>query len=330
MKLGLHSFSYHLAAGLWDYAPVANEPMSATHFLRKAAELNLDGVFFCDPRHFESLEYAAATALREKAELLGLQVEIGMTGTNPEVLQDLVRTAHVLGSPTVRASVDRPRARSAEGMRQVLTAVMGELQEVAPLCERYGLALALENTPHLTAEELLSLLEMAGGDWLRVCFDTGNPLVTLEDPVESAAALAPFLVSAHLKDYQVAAGRDGFALLGCALGEGVVDLVSIVDLLSARAPAANLYVETAAGKQHVPALEEAYLSHLPQTPASALGRTLRLVRDRSVAHLPQTAQERGADEDEVLAEEDEQVVRSVRWAQRTLGRPEAEDLKPGE
>ena len=330
MRLGLHSYSYHLAAGLWDYAPAVNEPMTAVHFLRKAAELSLDGVYFCDPRHFESLEYASATTLREKAEALGLYLEVGMTGTNPEALQDLVRAAHVLGSPLVRVSLDRPRARSPEGMKAILTAAAGELLEAVPLCERYGLPLAVENTPNVTTQELLALLEMTGGDWVRVCFDTGNPLVTLEDPLASAEALAPFLASVHLKDYQLAAGSDGFTLIGCALGEGVVDLVSIIDLLSTRAPELRLNIETPVGKQHVPALEEEYLSHLPQATASALGRTLRLVRDRGLAHASQFARERGAEEEEVLAEEDDLVVRSVHWAQRALGRPEAEDLRPGE
>ena len=65
--------------------------MSAVHFLRKAAELNLDGVFFGDPRHFENLKYGTATTLRERAEALGLYVEIGMNGANPTQLEDLVR-----------------------------------------------------------------------------------------------------------------------------------------------------------------------------------------------------------------------------------------------
>jgi sugar phosphate isomerase/epimerase len=330
MRLGLHTFSYHYAAGLWEYAPTVNQPMTAVHFLRKAAELRLDGVFFCDPRHFDSLDYGPAAALREKAEALGLYLQVGVNGTNPEALQEMVRAAHVLGSATVRASVQRPRARSEEGRAAILATTAGELAQVTPLCERYEIRLAIENTPNLTTQELLALIEMTGTEWVGVCFDTGSPVVVLEDALASATALAPFVTDVHLKDYQLIAEPDGVTLSGCALGDGVVDLVSIIDLFSMRAPGVGLNVATAPGKQHLPVLEEDYLSHLPKATAAALGRTLRLARDRGLAHPPQFALERGAGEDEVLAEEDDLVVWSVRWAQRTLGRPEAEDLKPGE
>ncbi len=330
MKLGLHSFSYRCAAGLWDYAPQANAPMSAGHFLHKAAELNLDGVFFCDPRHFESLEYGPATALREEAEALGLSLEVGMSGTHPDRLQDLVRAAHVLGSLTVRASVDKPRPRTAAEMDALLSAAATDLTEVLPLCERYTVPITLENTPNLTSAEVLSLLERVDSEWLRVCFDAANPLVVLEDPLTAATALAPYTSSVHLKDYQLCARKDGLTLVGCPLGDGVVDLRSIIDLLSTRAPALSFSIETTASKQPLPVLEEEYLSHLPGASAAALARTLRLVRDHGVERLPQFAWERQAEEDEILAEEDDQVVRSAHWAQRTLGRPEAEDLEPGE
>ena len=118
--------------------------------------------------------------------------------------------------------------------------------------------------------------------------------------------------------------------MGCALGDGVVDLVGLLDVFATRAPALSMNVKTPVGKQPLPVLEEDYLSHLPQASARALGRLLRLVRDRGLAQAPPTAREREAPEDEVLAEEDDQVVRSVHWAQRTLGRPEAENMGPGE
>jgi len=330
MKLGLHSYSYRHAAGLWDYTPQVNEPMSAVHFLRKAAELYLDGVFFCDPRHFESLDYGYAATLRERATALGQYLEIGMNGTNPAEVQDLVRAAHVLGSLTVRVSLDRPRPRTQEAMRALLAAAAEELAQALPLCERYGIPLTIENTPNITSAEVLELIELTKSEWVRVCFDTGNPLVVLEDPLEAATSLAPLISTVHLKDYQVSARGDGLLLLGCALGEGVVDLVSVIDLISSRAPAVSLNIETPVAKQALPALEEEYLSHLPQASAAALGRLLRLVRDRGLARVPPTAREREASEEEVLAEEDDQVVRSVHWAQRTLVRPEAEDLQPGE
>ncbi len=236
----------------------------------------------------------------------------------------------MLGSLTVRVSLDKPRPRTPEAMQGLLANFAEELRPTLPLCERYEIPLAIENTPNLTSSEVRTLLELVDSEWVRVCFDTGNPLIVLEDPLEAASALAPFTCSVHLKDYQVVARADGLTLVGCALGDGVVDLVGLLDVFATRAPALSMNVKTPVGKQPLPVLEEDYLSHLPQASARALGRLLRLVRDRGLAQAPPTAREREAPEDEVLAEEDDQVVRSVHWAQRTLGRPEAEDLGPGE
>jgi sugar phosphate isomerase/epimerase len=242
----------------------------------------------------------------------------------------MVRTAHVIGSPLVRTFVGRPRPTSAEGMEQLLSAAAAEIAQVLPVCERYGIGLAVENHQDLTTDDLLSLLELIDSTWVGVCFDTGNPLALLEDPMASARALGPVTKSVHLKDYQVAARQDGFALVGCALGEGVVDLEGILDVLRAETPHANLNIETYMGKELLPVLEDEYLRHVPEASARTLGRTLRLVRDRGLAREPQLPVERGASEEEILAAEDELVVRSVRWAQRALGRPDSDLASFGE
>ena len=323
MKLGLDSWSYHYAAGLWEYLPHSGPAMGVVHFLRKASELGLDGVHFCDPRHLESLEYGYVTQVREKAEALGLYVELGTEGTNADHLQNMVRAAHVLGSPVVRTFVGKPRPSTRQAMDELLSAAAAELAEVIPVCERYGVNLAIENHHDLTTRELLRLIEIIGSERVGICFNTGSPLALFEDPVEALEAAAPAVRSVQLKDYQPVGTPDGFALVGCALGDGVIDLDGILEIIGARAPHATLNIETAVGRKLVPALSDEYAKRLPQATARDLARTLSLVRDRGRA-ASKLAVERGATEDEILAEEDDMVVRSVRWVQRALGRPEAE------
>ncbi len=324
MKLGLDTYSYRYAAGLWEYAPREHAPMGLDHFLQKAAELNLDGLQLADARHLDSLEYGYVSELRRKVEASGLYLELGTAGTNPDHLQSMVRAAHVLGSPVVRTFVGKPRPTSARHMEEIVSAAAAEVRQVVPVCERYGVALAIENHQDLTTEELLSLLEQIDSQWVGVCFDTGNPVAVLEDPLESAEALAPLVKTVHLKDYQVAAGADGFSLFGCALGDGVVDLRRILEVLRREAADVSLNIETYVGRHPMPVLGEAYLRQFPETPALALGRTLRLVRDRGLSREPQLGEERGAPEEEILAAEEELVVRSVGWAEEALGRPRSE------
>ncbi|UCC68432.1 MAG: TIM barrel protein, partial [Armatimonadota bacterium] len=201
----------------------------------------------------------------------------------------------------------------------------------APVCERYGVSLALENHQDLTTDELLTLLKLVDSEWVGICFDTGNPLALLEDPLDSATAFGPLIRSVHLKDYQVAARPDGFSLVGCALGEGVVELRAILDFLATRAPEVNLNIETYMGRHTFEVLEEGYLDRVPEASAAALGRTLRLVRDRGLPREPELPIERGASEDEILSAEDDLVLGSVRWAQQAVKRKERElaDLAEG-
>lgn len=340
MRIGLHTYSYHHAAGLWDYTPRDNPPMTVEHYLQKAAELNLDGLFLADARHLDSLDYGYVAGLRDKAAALGLYLELGATGTNPDYLQNMIRTAHVLGSPIVRTVVEGPRPTSPSALAEWLAAAAGELKETLPVCERYAVALAVENGPHTTTRELLSLLEMLDSRWVGVCLDSGNPLAVMEDPVEAVRALAPLARTVHLKDYRLSARPDGFFLVGCALGEGVVDLTTVVEMIATHAPQINLNIESFIGKQAVPVLEDDYLAQFPESSARALGRVLRLVRDQGLTQPPLLPTERGASEDELLAEEEEVVLRSMRWAQRALGRTssptpgppaeEAETLRPGD
>ncbi|MFB3881350.1 MAG: sugar phosphate isomerase/epimerase family protein [Armatimonadota bacterium] len=322
MKLGLDSYSYRYAAGIWDYQPRENVPMTVGHYLEKAAELGLDGVQLADARHLDSFDYGYVDGLRGKAETLGLYLELGTSGTNPDHLQNMVRAAHVLGSKVVRTFVGRPRATSVEGMAEILSEAAGQLGDVLTTCERYGVSLAIENHQDLTTSEVLELLEIVDSQWVGVCFDTGNSLATLDDPMEAARAFGPLVKTVHLKDYQLCARPEGFVLVGCALGEGVVDLRGIIDLLGAEAPEAHLNIEAYIGKHEVPALEDGYLRQFPEVPAAALGATLRLVRDRGLPREPVLPVEPVGPEDELLAAEEELVLRSVRWASAALGRSE--------
>lgn len=321
MRLGLDSYSYRHAAGLWDYQPRESAPMAVEHFLEKAAELGLDGVQLTDARHLDSFEYGYVSELRRKAEGLGLYLELGTSGTNPDHLQTMVRAAHVLGSKVVRTFVGKPRATSVEGMRGIISEAARQIGEALPLCERYGVSLAIENHQDLTTSEVLGLMETVDSQWVGVCLDTGNALALLDDPMETARALGPLVKTVHLKDYQVCARPSGFVLVGCALGEGVVDVRGIADLVGTEAPEAPLNIEAYIGKHPVPALEEGYLRQLPEASAQALGRTLRLVRDRGLAREPVLPTERGAPEQELLAAEEDIVLRSARWAGQELGRP---------
>jgi sugar phosphate isomerase/epimerase len=127
VKLGLDSYSYRRAAGLWDYTLRENQPMGIAHFLEKAADLSLDGVHLSDARHLDSFEYGYISALKSQADDVGLYLELGTSGTNPDHLETLVRSAHVLGSRVVNTYLNLPRVAPAQRMERMLSELAGQL-----------------------------------------------------------------------------------------------------------------------------------------------------------------------------------------------------------
>jgi sugar phosphate isomerase/epimerase len=318
MKLGLDTFTYHHMSDL-----------TVDDYLQKADELGLDGVHMAGLRHLVAPKEGELAGLREKADSMGLYIELGTGGTDPDHLRSILKAAHVLGSPAVRTfystitkfADDRPT--TSEGMKECLEKAAAETREVLPLCEEYGIPLAFENHQDLTTEELLTLIEMIDSEWAAICLDTGNSLALLDDPLEAAKALGSLTRSVHFKDYKLAARPDGFVMVGCALGEGAMDLDGILEVLARDAPEANLNIETPMEKIVYPVLEREHLSHLPGASAETLARTLRMVRDSGLPEEPQLPSERGASEQELRDEWEDVVVRSVRWARNAVAKYEA-------
>lgn len=315
MKLGLDTFTYHHMPDL-----------TVDDYLKKAAGLGLEGVHMAGLSHLVAPKEGELAELRQKADSMGLYIELGTGGTDPDHLRSILKAAHALGSPAVRTfystitrfADDRPT--TTEGMRECLAKAAAETKQVLPLCEEYGIPLAFENHQDLTTEELLTLIDMIGNEWAGICLDTGNSVALLDDPLEAAKALGPLVRSVHFKDYKLASHPDGFVMVGCALGEGAMDLDGILEVLARDAPEANLNIETPMEKIVYPVLERDHLSHLPGASAQTLASTLGMVRDRGLPEEPQLPSERGVSEQELQSEWEDVVVRSVRWAREAVAK----------
>ena len=97
--------------------------------------------------------------------------------------------------------------------------------------EAYGAKIAVENHCDATTDELLGIMKTVNSPNVGVCVDPGNFMIYLENPVDSIIKLAPYVFTTHLKDYAVSMENYGFKYFGVPLGEGVIDLHSIVRML---------------------------------------------------------------------------------------------------
>jgi len=76
-----------------------------------------------------------------------------------------------------------------------------------------------------------------------VCLDPLNSITKLVGVAETIDVLAPFTVSVHAKDAVVTRPRTGFYIAGCPLGEGLVDLPGMLDVVRAAGRSPNVLVE---------------------------------------------------------------------------------------
>lgn len=101
-----------------------------------------------------------------------------------------------------------------------------------------GVKFAIELHNALTAESeyLVKLLDRFGPDDLGVNFDTGNCYLAGNNPVEYLMKIADRVVHVHVKDIpqemEAMRGSVTGTRVGCAAGDGLVPLASIVQVLS--------------------------------------------------------------------------------------------------
>lgn len=122
-------------------------------------------------------------------------------------------------------------------LAEQLERLTAALRPLAAVAAEEGVVLALENHADYRGPEVAAIITGVGSPGLGVRLDTANPYAVIEEPVDAAQALAPLTVATHIKDLRVRPKQQGLlALVGCAVGEGDVDLRTIVPMLAARAP----------------------------------------------------------------------------------------------
>lgn len=190
------------------------------------------------------------------------------------------------------------------------------LELAAPIAQKHQVRLAVENhKDHRTAERV-ALLKHIDSPWVGACVDTGNNFALLEDPLDTAAGLAPWALAVHLKDGAVREYADGFLLADVPLGQGCFAVRQIVNLLRRARPELRFCLELITRDPlKVPCLTDKYWVTLADVPGRDLARTLRTVRQRQATALPQVSTLPPAAQ---LALEDANLAASLKFAREQL------------
>jgi sugar phosphate isomerase/epimerase len=237
------------------------------------------------------------------------------------LMQYLERAAFV-GAKVVRVLISTvlcgDRRTIPEGWEARLRVTARRLKSLLPIAADLGLHIAVENHQDATTDDLLRLHAMV--DYhpaFGVTLDTGNPLAVGEDPVIAAQRLAPIIRHVHLKDYTMHFAPEGYRLVRCAAGDGVIDFPAILAILHGNGfPDLLPGIEIAAQPTRtIPLLQDSWWGHYPTTPTKDLLGALRLLWERGQpADVPySSAWERGENSETVSSEEWDVVTRSVRF-----------------
>jgi sugar phosphate isomerase/epimerase len=190
-------------------------------------------------------------------------------------------------------------------------------KQAEPMLRQHKLLVGIENHKDWLADEFVEILKSVGSPYLGACVDFGNNLALLEDSVEVAKKLAPYVVTTHLKDMAVKPYSDGFELSEVALGDGITPMAEIADILRKQRPDVHFCLEMITRDPlKVPYKTDHYWTTYEHRDEARIKKFENTVlRKASAKPLPQIT---GLSAEQALAVEDENVRRSGNYAKQTL------------
>jgi sugar phosphate isomerase/epimerase len=315
-KLGIDLFS--LRSQTWT-------PLEALDY---CAARKVQLVHFSEIRFLGNLLPENLRAVREHAEKLDIEVEIGMRsicptskmfdpsqGTAEEQLGRMIEGANRVGSKIVRAVLGSGDDRLPGPIEAHIEDTVRVLRNARSHATNRNIKIAIENhAGDMQARELKMLVEEAGPDFVGVCLDAGNPLWTIEDPHLTLEVLHPYVLTSHLRDSAVWKVPQGAAVTWVQMGRGNVDIDSYVRKYVELCPGRPLSLESIVfGPRILPYSERTFWDAFRKTPAWEFQRFLAIAeRGKPYRDEPWESSDEAARQREALDE-------SLAYTKRLIG-----------
>ncbi len=328
-----------------------------------AGKMNLKVLHFSEVRFLGSPRWQEALApdnlkkIRDRADELGIDLEIGMRslcpsssdfanaqrqdptlGTADEQIARMLVAAKALRSPIVRCVLGTQADRNPPGIESHQADMIKVLKANRSRIMDAGVKLAIENhAGDQQARELKHLIEEAGPEYVGVCLDSGNPVWTIEDPHLTLETLAPYVLTSHMRDSYLFNSPQGIAVQWTRMGDGNMGMEDYLRAYVAKCPGKAVSLEVIVQNTwrmfnyHDPNAWAIYQT----TPAHEWVRFLALAEKGEPKALPPPGQGRGqgggagrggagggggrgTPNPEALQRNLEDVEASVRWTQQFL------------
>ncbi len=233
MAIGLSTYAF-----FWRWSDRAPRPLTLIDMLEQTHDLGV-GVFqICDYPAIESSTVQQLRQVGATASDVDVRLELGTRGVRVEHLLRYLELAKALDVTLVRSML---RTADHQPSTEEATTL---LKQVLPAYEDAGVSLALETYEQVSTADLMAVIDGVDSPNLGVCLDPANCVARLELPADVVARTAPRVLNIHVKDFEFTrqAGWVGFTLVGCPLGQGLLDYDAMIAAV-APAPSVNQIVE---------------------------------------------------------------------------------------
>ncbi|MCI9887479.1 TIM barrel protein [Micrococcales bacterium 31B] len=236
--IGLGTYAF-----FWQHSERAPAPLSLAGAFAETRALGVDLFQICDYAPLDRMSDAEAREAARAARDLGLTIELGTKGIEPEHLDRYLALADIFDARLVRSMVYSPTSRPTPAQARA------HLASALPAYAAAGVTLALETYEQIATTDLARLVtdvrSEAGSDRLGICLDPANVVARLELPSQCIAAAADLVANVHVKDFEFARqdGWVGFTYSGAAMGAGLHDYGALLASVRPRARGLNEVVE---------------------------------------------------------------------------------------
>ena len=237
MKLGLGSYAFRWSIGIKDRVPA--KPVTAFDVLEAAHGYGLGVVQYADNMPLDRLTEADHHRLYERAQEIGIALELGTQSFHAEEIERYLVIAKRLDARIMRVALD---AADAQMPVPQLVEQMRPLLETA---RKAGIRIAIENHFNFPSPRMVEVLETVKDETLGVCLDVANSICAGEWPEKTITLLAPYTINFHLKDYVIIPDDYGvgFTIRGVPLGQGRAPIPWILDQLTHCDPDMSVLLE---------------------------------------------------------------------------------------
>jgi sugar phosphate isomerase/epimerase len=203
-----------------DYAFSLNFGYGFTIFdlLNFAYEEGLQGVN-CHIEHLEGktdqeLEYVISIAQK-----LALEMNIELSTTKEEDVNEAARIAKVMGVKNVRVYVLYPGR-----LDEIIEKAIEDLKIIAEIAEENDLQFVLEPHEVLKSNEFLNIIKEVNSPRVNLLFDFGNMTNANEEPLPALQNMSPYIRQLHLKGVRRVQNEEKTGYSQVGIRQGIGDL----------------------------------------------------------------------------------------------------------